>query len=134
MSFFFILDTCDSVSIKIDTIRKNIISSNKIQYYNSFFVNSRIHIIFNASVSFYNLKDETNALNYFLSFINGRWTSIFYWESIDNNYKLYEDPFIQAFCSQPATFDLYLKFNEGCLDDAYKKFKSFWATPVQNKF
>jgi hypothetical protein len=119
------------VIIKIDMDDNFSVKSNQLRYQEGILTNARCRLEFKRSSSYEQMTQECQCFNYFVSFILGRWTSMFCIE-VDDYYKLYYSPYIQSFQYHSDKFNSL--FNSNGLDDAYTIFSKMWRDSKDNAF
>lgn len=97
--------------------------SHMLRYYEGILTNARCRLVFKRSTSFELMTQECQCFTYFISFVIGRWTSMFCIE-VDDTYKLYYSPYIQSFKYHSDKFNSVLK--SAGLDEAYTNFSKMW--------
>jgi hypothetical protein len=121
----------NKVIITIDMDDDFSAKARQLRYHEGILTNARCRIDFKQSSSHEQMTQECQCFNYFISFILGRWTSMFCIE-VDDNYKLYYAPYIQSFQYHSDKFNS--SFNSNGLDDAFTIFSKMWRGSKDNAF
>jgi hypothetical protein len=96
-------------------------------------VNARCQLLSKRSISFEKLQSEMFKINYFISFLFGRWTSVFSFEVPEANYRNYFTPHISPYIYPSDKFhDIH--FHKDTLNTAYEIFSTYWNSESDRHF
>lgn len=121
----------DKINITIDLVEDNSNVMKILRYKEGILVNARCKMNFKKRLSFKQMTSECHCFSYFISFVLGRWTSVFCIE-VDESFKFYYSPYIQSFQYDSDKFSNF--YNDNGLNQAYSNFSNLWADPLKTTF